>query len=144
MALTTEHLETCLATLEESLILLKAEPEETLRHAVFRNAVVKGFELALETSGKLLRKALKTFDASPRSVDALSYKEALRAATKHALLAPDEVERWFTYRDNRNDTAHDYGEAFARQTLMILPAFLTDAKALAATLRRHFETTHGA
>jgi len=29
----------------------------------------------------------------------------------------EEVERWFAYRDNRNDTAHDYGEGFANETL---------------------------
>ena len=46
-------------------------------------------------------------------------------------MAPDTVERWFRYRDNRNDTAHNYGEDFAEATLKLLPAFLADAKALA-------------
>ena len=41
------------------------------------------------------------------------------------------VERWLSYRDNRNDTAHDYGEEFAETTLKLLPAFVEDAKALA-------------
>ena len=46
-------------------------------------------------------------------------------------MAPDTVERWLKYRDNRNDTAHNYGEDFAETTLKLLPAFVADAKALA-------------
>jgi hypothetical protein len=38
----------------------------------------------------------------------------------------ETVERWFKYRDNRNNTAHDYGEGFALQTLVLIPAFLLD------------------
>ena len=38
------------------------------------------------------------------------------------------------YRDNRNDTAHDYGEDFAETTLKLLPAFVQDAKALASVI----------
>ena len=34
-------------------------------------------------------------------------------------------------RDNRNTTAHDYGERFAEATLKLLPAFIVDANALA-------------
>ena len=40
------------------------------------------------------------------------------------------VERRLRYRDNRNDTAHDYGEGFAETTLKLLPGFIVDARAL--------------
>ena len=36
-----------------------------------------------------------------------------------------------SYRDNRNTTAHDYGERFAEATLALLPGFIADAQALA-------------
>lgn len=49
----------------------------------------------------------------------------------HSLLSLEEVERWFVYRDNRNNTAHDYGEAFAKQTLVLIPGFLEDGGVLA-------------
>lgn len=42
--------------------------------------------------------------------------------------------RWFRYRDNRNDTAHDYGEAFVRETLTLMPDFLGDVSRLADRL----------
>ncbi len=43
----------------------------------------------------------------------------------------DACERWFAYRDNRNDTAHDDGEQFAETTLKLLPSFIDDARHLA-------------
>ena len=54
----------------------------------------------------------------------------------HGLLTLDEVERWFRYRDNRNNTAHDYGEQFATETLVLIPAFVQDITTLADTLER--------
>lgn len=38
------------------------------------------------------------------------------------------------YRDNRNDTAHKYGEDFAETTLELLPDFIADARALAGAV----------
>ena len=37
-------------------------------------------------------------------------------------------------RDNRNDTAHQYGEGFAETTLKLLPQFIADAKELAQVI----------
>ncbi|MCA9782941.1 MAG: nucleotidyltransferase substrate binding protein, partial [Candidatus Cloacimonetes bacterium] len=62
------------------------------------------------------------------------FNDVLRHAGKHGLLSLDEVERWLSYRANRNTTAHDYGEGFANQTLTLLPEFVSDARALAKTL----------
>jgi nucleotidyltransferase substrate binding protein (TIGR01987 family) len=138
MNLRTEHLARCLQTLDKSLAQLKSVPEDSIDYEIYRNAVVKGFELTLETSGKLLRKALKTYSGNPRAVDELTYKDVLRHAAKYGLLDPAAVERWFACRDNRNNTAHDYGKGFADETLALLPDFLTDARRVEATLREKF------
>lgn len=135
MHLNTEHFARCIKTLESSLTLLNRSEPESIDYEIFRNAVVKGFELTLETGGKLLRKALKAFTGSPKEVDQLTYKDVLRHAAKHGLVDTDTVERWFLYRDNRNSTAHDYGAGFAEDTLKLLPRFIADARALEATLR---------
>lgn len=132
----TIHLLQCIKTLELSLERLNATEPTSADYEVFRNATIKGFELTLETAGKLLRKALKAYISTPRTVDELTYKDLFRHATKHGLLDPDAVERWFAYRNNRNDTAHDYGIAFAKTTLTLLPKFLEDAKALQQTLQK--------
>lgn len=137
--LNTDHLSQCIKTLDLSLARLQSSNPESIDYEVFRNATVKSFELALETSGKLLRKVLKTYSGNPRSIDELTYKDVLRHATKHGLMANTTVERWFKYRDNRNDTAHDYGIAFAKTTLKLLPQFLVDVKELQQTLQEKLE-----
>jgi nucleotidyltransferase substrate binding protein (TIGR01987 family) len=141
MKLNTDHLLRCIQTLESSLVLLKTAEPDSINYEVFRNAVVKGFELVLETSGKLLRKALKAYGGSPKAIDELFYKDVLRHAGKHGLLSTEEIEHWFDYRDNRNSTAHDYGEGFAHETLALMPAFVQDARTLEAALRTRLGQT---
>src|SRR3990167_6201301 len=126
-ALNTAHLERCLDTLKKSFALLQQYSAESIEYEVFRNALIKGYELTLETSGKLLKKALKPYFANPQEVDQLVFKDIFRYAAKHHLLEKDEVKRWFVYRDNRNSTAHDYGIGFAEETLTLIPSFLRDA-----------------
>ena len=138
MSLRTEHLNRCIDTLEKSLARLEHASAGSIDYEIFRNAVVKGFELSLETAGKLLRKALKSFTGNPRAVDELTFKDVFRHAAKHGLLDTAAVERWFVYRDNRNDTAHDYGVGFAEETLKLLPGFIVDARQVEATLRKRF------
>jgi nucleotidyltransferase substrate binding protein (TIGR01987 family) len=130
VTINTDHLLQCIKTLEFSLERLLASKEKSIDYKVFRNAVIKGFELTLETAGKLLRKKLKTYAASSRAIDELSYKDLFREAVKHGLLTTETVARWFAYRDNRTDTAHDYGIHFANETLKLLSQFVLDAKAL--------------
>jgi nucleotidyltransferase substrate binding protein (TIGR01987 family) len=105
-------------------------------YEVFRNAVIKSFELTLETAGKLLRKVLKQYVGSPKTIDSLVFKDVLRHAALHGLLSAAELERWLMYRDSRNDTAHNYGEQFAESTLALITDFLHDALALYETLRQ--------
>ena len=62
-------------------------------------------------------------------------KGVFRNAARHGLLSAESCEGWFEYRDNRNDTAHDYGEGFAEQTLNLLPGFIADARELASVVQ---------
>ena len=115
--LQTKHFKRCIQTLDASFALLKQAEAGSVEYEVYRNATIKGFELVLETGGKLLGKYLKQFFISPAEVDRLYFKDVLRHAAKHGLITPDEASRWFTYRDNRNLTAHDYGETLAEEAL---------------------------
>ena len=127
----TTYLRRCLGTLEQALGQLGEHEAESVMYDVFRAACVKEFELVLEQSGKLLKKRLRPWFASNKQVDKLVFKDVFRHAAKHSLIDAAACERWLQYRDNRNDTAHDYGEAFATETLKLLPRFLADAKTLA-------------
>ena len=102
---------------------------------MFHNAIVRGDELAQETAFKLIRKALKEFGHGGRKLNEMPVKEILRLAASHGLMTVDAVDRWFKYRDNRNNTAHDYGEIFAKETLVLNPGFLSDVTALADELQ---------
>ena len=135
--LDTDHLLRTAQTLEQALTALSHTSEATdpVSYDLYRNAAIKTFELSLETSGKLIRRALKAFGGSPRGVDALVFNDVLRHAGKHSLMDAATVERWLAYRANRNTTAHDYGQGFANQTLKLLPAFLGDVRSLAQKLR---------
>ena len=86
--------------------------------------------MTLEQSGKLLKKLLNPYFASKRAVDMLSFKDLFRQAHKHSLLTEEETKRWMKYRDNRNSTAHDYGQAFAEETLTLIKDFLVDVENL--------------
>ena len=128
--ISTEYLEKCIATLKKSYeMLLKAE-KDSIDYELYRNSLVKSFEMTLEQSGKLLKKALNPYFASKRTVDSLSFKDIFRQANKHSLISEEETLRWMKYRDNRNNTAHDYGQAFAEETLTLIESFLIDAENL--------------
>ena len=126
----TEYLQKCIATLEKSYEMLLQTQDGTIDYELYRNSLVKGFEMTLEQSGKLLKKLLNPYFASKRAVDMLSFKDLFRQAHKHSLLTEEETKRWMKYRDNRNSTAHDYGQAFAEETLTLVKDFLIDVENL--------------
>jgi len=140
MSLNVDHLRRTADTLEQAILkIAEIQPGEDVLYDLYRNAAIKSFELSLETTGKLLRKALKLYGGSPRAVDKMVFNDVLRHAGKHGLLDMPGVERWLAYRANRNTTAHDYGAGFADETLKILPAYLDDVRALATPLQELFD-----
>lgn len=123
----TEYLEKCIETLEKSYKLLLSVQEGSIDYEMYRNSLVKGFEMTLEQIGKLLRKKITPYFATKKAVDQLTFKDLFRYALKHSFLTNEEVERWFKYRDNRNNTTHDYGKSFAEETLFLIDDFIKDA-----------------
>lgn len=134
MSINTEYLEKCLLTLEKSYSLIKTEKEGSIEYEMYRNALVKGFEMTLEQSGKLLKKRLTPYFSSKKAVDMLTFKDLFRHANKFSLISEEETARWMKYRDNRNNTAHDYGRAFAEETLSLIDNFITDVKHLKSVI----------
>ena len=59
------------------------------------------------------------------------YEVFRSACVKEFELIVEQCERWFNYRDHRNDTAHLYGKDFAEKTLPLLPQFAIDARDIA-------------
>lgn len=134
MTIDTTFLRRCISTLELALEELDRVGGTSTAYDIYRAACVKEFELVLEQCGKLLRKRLAAYFSSNRQADRLAFKDLFRHAAKHGLIELAAVERWLRYRDNRNETAHDYGEGFAEATLKLLPAFIQDANSLATVI----------
>ena len=134
VSINTDFLTRCIHTLETAFEQLQRQQPDDVSYDIFRAACVKEFEIILEQCGNLLKKRLRPFFASNRQADRLTFKDCFRYAVKHGLISVETCERWFEYRDNRNDTAHDYGEGFAETTLKLLPGFIADASELAAVV----------
>ncbi len=132
--LNVEHLRRCMQTLDSSLTFYRKAEPDSIDQEVFRNAIIKSYELTQETAFKLLKKALKAYGHGGKKLESIPIKDILRLAADHDLMTLSEVEWWFGYRDNRNNTAHDYGEKFAEETLTLIPGFLADIATLAAVL----------
>ncbi len=123
----TTYLIRCIATLDKAYgLLLKANPEE-IDYDMYRSACVKEYEIIIEQCGKLLRKALKPYFHSSQAVDKLYFKDIFKQCVLRSIISPELCERFLEYRDNRNNTAHDYGVNFAEETLILLPTFIKDA-----------------
>lgn len=53
MAINTEYLQRCLLTLEKSYRMIKTVDEVSIDYEMYKNSLVKSFEITLEQSGKL-------------------------------------------------------------------------------------------
>ena len=138
MNLNTDHLKRCIQTLSSSLTFFEQAAPDSINQEIYRNAIVKGYELTQETSFKLIKKALRDYGYGAKKLDSTPIKDLLRLSATHGLMTLEEVERWFAYRDNRNNTAHDYGEGFAKETLNLIPNFITDVTRLEFVLRERY------
>lgn len=64
------------------------------------------------------------------------FKDLFRHAVLRSLIDDETCQRWLEYRDNRNNTAHDYGVNFAEETLRFLPSFIADSLELAEMIKQ--------
>ena len=136
MNIDTAYLERCINTLQKAHSLLQTADPENIEYDMYRSACVKEFEIILEQSGKLLRKVLKPYFHSSKAVDQLVFKDVFRNAVLRNIITEESCERWLQYRDNRNNTAHDYGVNFAQETIHLLPQFIEDAYSLEANIKQ--------
>lgn len=89
----TEHMQKCIETLEKSYKLLKSTKEGSIDYEIYRNSLVKSFEMTLELSAKLLKKNFSPYFASKRAVDMLSFKDIFRHAHKYSMINEEGTSR---------------------------------------------------
>lgn len=132
----TTYLERCINTLDKAYGLLQKSNPEDLDYDMYRSACVKEFEIIIEQCGKLLLKVLKPYFHSSKAVDQLFFKQIFKECVLRSIITPELCERFLEYRDNRNNTAHDYGVNFAEETLVLLPTFITDAQLIVESIKQ--------
>ena len=137
----TTYLERCIATLDKAYSLLQKANVEEIDYDMYRSACVKEYEIIIEQCGKLLRKCLKPYYHSSQAVDKLYFKDVFKQCVLRSIITPELGERFLEYRDNRNNTAHDYGVNFAEETLLLLPMFIEDAQRLAECINQQNDAT---
>lgn len=143
MKIETTYYDRCTQTLEMAYNLLRKAEENSIDHDMYRSACIKEFEIILEQSGKLLRKVLKPYFHTSKEADKLYFKDIFRQAVLRSIISVECCDRWLDYRDNRNNTAHDYGANFALATLVLLPQFINDAKELSEIINNENRATEG-
>lgn len=109
MNIDTTYYERCINTLDKAHSLLLKVNEGNIDFDIYHSACAKTFEIVLEQSGKLLKEILKPFFHTSKEADRLVFKDIFRHAALRSFITNEAAERWMVYRDNRNNTAHDYG-----------------------------------
>ena len=71
----TSFLERCILTLDCALQRLQASQSDSVDYELYRSACVTEFEIILEQSAKLLKKAIKPFFHTSKEVDKLMFKD---------------------------------------------------------------------
>lgn len=139
----TSYLERCIRTLDKAYGLLQKTKPEEIEYDMYRSACVKEFEIILEQCGKLLRKCLKPYFHSSKAVDQLFFKQVFKECVLRSMITPEVCERFLEYRDNRNNTAHDYGVNFAEETMVLLPSFIKDASLIVEAINKQNNAIKG-
>lgn len=132
-----DKLQKSLKHLELQFENYKAAQERTELSELDRDAigesVIQRFETCYDTLWKNLKRYL--IDELGLTEVPNSPKPVLKLANENNLLA-SPIEQWLKYADARTDTAHDYSEEKAAETLAIVGDFIDDAIGLYQTMTK--------
>lgn len=131
-------LRSAINSLEESLgvinkYLAQNNQDNTPEYRTFRAGVIQNFEFTYELSWKAIRTWLAE-NLGKTVVDGITRKELFRLAAEYKLI--DNVEAWFNYHFQRNQTSHTYEEKTAVEVFSITDEFLQDSAKLYAQLQQ--------
>lgn len=143
MKIETAYYDRCIDTLEKAYGLLLKADRELIDYDMYRSACIKEFEIILEQSGKLLRKALKPYFHSSNAVDKLYFNDVFRQAVLRSIISSELCEHFLEYRENRNNTAHDYGVNLAEEMLVSIPRFMLDARQFSEAINQQNHAPQG-
>jgi len=101
---------------------------------LFRSASIQAFEFTYELSHKVLRRYLAATEASPPTVEKLSFPDLIRLGYDRGVVARD-WKYWHEYRRLRALTSHTYAEVCAAEVFETIPGFIEDIRQLITAMR---------
>ncbi len=108
----------------ENYRIAKGRPELTeLDREAIGESVIQRFETCYDTLWKNLKRYL--IEEMGLTEVPNSPKPVFKLAGENNLLTPP-VQQWLKYADARTDTAHDYSEEKAEQTILVVEDFIAD------------------
>jgi nucleotidyltransferase substrate binding protein (TIGR01987 family) len=129
-------LENAIKQLKESLEFAGSQmaKENPALARQFRAASIQAFEITYELTHKILKRFLETTDASPDTIDKMSFQDLIRTGAEKGLLL-NSWDQWRNYRQSRNNTSHTYDEQMAETVFSDIPAFLKEAEFLLSEIQ---------
>lgn len=102
-----------------------------------RDACIQRFEYTYELGIKTIKRYIEHEMPLPEKVDQLNYRDLLRLAFEVGLI--EHVQKWFQFREARNQTIHAYDENKAKAVFHVLPEFVNHAQYLLNELDKRLE-----
>ncbi len=96
-------------------------------------AAIQAFEFTYELSYKTLKRYLEAIEPSVAEIEAMDFNNVIRRGYERGLLSV-ELAIWKGFRTKRGTTSHAYDQEKAAEVFAELPAFLSEAKFLAAQI----------
>lgn len=122
-----------LASLDRGCARSRLSPDDE----ELRDAVIQRFEFSYELCWRMLRRRLELDAPVPSDIDRLSFPDLLRAGAERGLIT--DVERWLTYRYQRNMSSHVYDADRAWDVYRAALAFAADARLLLEALEARYD-----
>ena len=123
-------LKKAIASLDRSIKRSQADSSDE----ELRDATIQRFEYTYELSWKMLKRTLEKVSPTPFAIDQMSFKEMIRTAAEQGLVL--NVEKWFNYRELRNQTSHGYDQVKAKEVYKEILYFYDDAVDLLNRMER--------
>ena len=91
--------------------------------------IIQAFEFCYELSWKIMKKFLYN-----EGIDVNSPREAFRESAKNGIIK--NVELWFTFLEQRNQTTHTYNEQTLEEIMKVIPKFKLELESLIECLEK--------
>jgi len=100
---------------------------------LLRDGVIQRFEYTFELAWKSLRRYFRMY--AFESIETMTNRQVFRKAAELGLIT--NVEAWFEYLLDRNQTSHVYDDEIAKDVFESIRPFITDVKILLQNLQNN-------